>query len=309
VDKNAHAPYRSFRSRLGPAGVHLFSRMSGLNVLLNEVKVPRQLWAQSPRQVSIALTNACDLECAYCFAPKHRAHARFEQVVGWLNELDANGTLGVGFGGGEPTLHPRFGDLCAHAARSTALAVTFTTHGHRLTEHLLAQLKGNVHFIRLSMDGVGSTYEKLRGRPFDTLRHTMNLIRNVAPFGINYVVNSDTINDLNAAIQIAVEAHASEMLLLPERRVGSRRGIDVQTLNKLRSWIDRYRNCIRLAISENAADGLPTCDALSSESGLRAYAHITADAVVKRTSFDARGVHISSDGLVPAFRQLSEETL
>jgi len=121
-----------FKVRAGPSGIHVFNRMTGLNILLDEVRVPPALWARAPRQVSIALTNACDLACSYCFAPKDPAVLAFEQVTDWLDELDANGCLGIGLGGGEPTLHPRLVELCQYATQHTRLAVTLTTHGHRL---------------------------------------------------------------------------------------------------------------------------------------------------------------------------------
>jgi hypothetical protein len=53
------------------------------------------------------------------------------------------------------------------------MAATFTTHAHRLDKALVAKLSGSVHFVRVSMDGVGATYEKLRGRPFDALRERL----------------------------------------------------------------------------------------------------------------------------------------
>src|SRR5947208_2789883 len=144
----------SFKIRAGPSGLFFFNRATGLNILFDEIDVPATSWALAPRQISIALTNACDLSCSYCFAPKTRASLSFNTVTSWLPELDANGTFGVGFGGGEPTLYPRFAELCDHACQNTGLAVTFTTHGHRLDDRLLNALAGNVHFIRVSMDGI-----------------------------------------------------------------------------------------------------------------------------------------------------------
>src|SRR5688572_26068527 len=91
--------------RAGPDGIQMFDRVTGLNVLLDEVSVPSASWAQAPRYISMALTNACDLACPYCYAPKDPAILDFERVVTWLHELDEHGCLGVGFGGGEPTLY------------------------------------------------------------------------------------------------------------------------------------------------------------------------------------------------------------
>ena len=114
------------KSRAGPNGVHLFDRRSGLNILLDELQSDEGEWAKAPRQVSVALTNVCDLHCAYCYAPKHKASLREDDVVTWLKEIDGAGCLGVGFGGGEPTLHPGFSEICRRVAEETQLAVTFT---------------------------------------------------------------------------------------------------------------------------------------------------------------------------------------
>ena len=169
-------------------GVHLFDRRSGLNVLLDEIEVPLHERAWAPRFVSIALTNACDLQCRFCYAPKHVARLDVDAVVAWAIELDEGGCLGLGFGGGEPTLHSDFAELCRRVTNETQLAVSFTTHGHRITEELARQLKGAVHFVRVSMDGIGGTYERIRGRSFATLLDKLRLVHAIAPFGINYVV-------------------------------------------------------------------------------------------------------------------------
>jgi hypothetical protein len=88
--------------RAGSTGIHLFDRQSGTNILCDEVIVPPSLWSRCPRQVSIALTNACDLRCAFCYAPKISAGLDNTIVSRWLVELSDHGCLGVGFGGGDP---------------------------------------------------------------------------------------------------------------------------------------------------------------------------------------------------------------
>lgn len=243
----------------------------------------------------MALTNACDLACPHCYAPKNPATLDFRRLTGWLNELDANGCLGVGFGGGEPTLYRRFSELCRYAARSTGLAVTFTTHAHHLTDTFTASLTGNVHFLRVSMDGVGRTYEELRGRSFEELRRRFNTVSTLAPFGINFVVNARTLPDLDAATELAAEVGAVEFLLLPEQPVRGSGGIDNTTTQALQRWVSLYRGTVPLVVSEAGGDGLPTCDPLASETGLRAYAHIDASGVLKRSSYDGEGVVICDD--------------
>ena len=298
--------------RVGPSGLHLFDRQTGLNVLLDGAQAPPESWAKAPRQVSMALTNACDLACPHCYAPKNPAVLDFGRLTGWLNELDANGCLGIGFGGGEPTLYRCFAELCRYAARNTQLAVTFTTHAHHLTDAFAASLAGSVHFVRVSMDGVGPTYEALRGRTFEALRRRLDTVGALSPFGINFVVNARTLPDLDAATELAAEVGAAEFLLLPEQPVRGKGGIDERTARALQSWVDLYRGKVPLAVSEAGAEGLPTCNPLEAETGLRAYAHIDASSVLKRSSYETDGIAIDDNGVMRALailRSRREEEL
>jgi sulfatase maturation enzyme AslB (radical SAM superfamily) len=290
--------------RAGPAGLHFFNRKTGVNLLVDEFKPPFSLWSTAPRQVSIALTNACDLSCPHCYAPKSPAVLDFERVTGWLTDLDANGCIGVGFGGGEPTLYPRLAELCSFTAKKTKLAVIMTTHAHRLSDRLLNDLAGNLHFVRVSMDGVGNTYESIRCRLFDELIKCIIALRDIAPFGINFVVNSKTLGDLDAALQLAEELGASEFLLLPEEPVRDADGIDNATTCALQEWVYAYRGNVALSVSEGGEDGLPTCNPFKAETGLVAFAHIDASGVMKRTSYDTSGVKIRENGVMAALEKL-----
>ena len=295
-----------FRVRPSCCGIHVFNRATGLNILLDDAQVPPALWARAPRQVSIALTNICDLACSYCFAPKMPAWLGVERVVDWLDELDANHCLGIGFGGGEPTLHRHLPELCRYATEQTALAVSLTTHAHHFDDVLAAGLAGNVHFVRVSMDGVGATYEALRGRPFAAFRQRLDTVRNLSSFGINYIVNSRTLPDLDAAANLAAEMGAAEFLLLPEHPVRGNGGIDERTAQAFRRWVAQYDGPVRLTVSETDSDGLPFCDPLAGETGLRAFAHIDALGILKRSSYDSAGVTIRGDGVMEALKVLEK---
>jgi len=295
--------------RAGPAGLHFFNRTTGINILVDDITPSISSWATAPRQVSVALTNACDLVCAHCYAPKIPAILSFNRLTSWLADLDANGCIGVGFGGGEPTLYPELVRLCSFTARETNLAVIMTTHAHRLSDKLLSELAGNLHFVRVSMDGVGSTYESIRGRPFGTFLERITALCRIVKFGINYLVNSKTIGDLDAAVQLASGLGASEFLLIPEVLIGQGRGIDNETRNKLLEWASQYHGKIPLAVSEGSADGLPTCDPLSIETGLAAFAHIDASGVLKRTSYDSSGVPIRKSGVIAALDKLKTKQM
>lgn len=294
-----------WKLRSGPAGLHAFNRTTGMNVLLDEVRIPAEFYSRAPRQVSIALTNRCDLTCAHCFAPKSRDDLCYDSVTLWLAELDANGALGVGFGGGEPTLYRRFTELCQHTARETRLSVTFTTHGHHIDQAMADQLRGSVHFIRVSMDGVGDAYESIRGRTFRDLQERLKLVRTISRFGINVVVNERTLPDLDECAATAIDSGACELSLLPCVPVRSVPGISDATMQKLRRWVGGYNGPLKLCINEAHSDGFPICNPLAEERGLRAYAHIDATGVLKACSYHATGVRLGRGRLLESLEHLA----
>jgi MoaA/NifB/PqqE/SkfB family radical SAM enzyme len=298
---------RRWKQRLSAAGVHLFDRATGLNVLLDEIPVPASLHSRAPRQVSIALTNRCDLACSHCYAPKSRDELRFDAITGWLAELDGHDTLGIGFGGGEPTLYPEFARLCQHVAQETRLAVSFTTHGHHVDGDLAEHLRGSVHFIRVSMDGTGATYESIRRRSFPELIARLENVRAISPFGVNVVVNGRTLPDLDGVARVAADAGACELLLLPQMPVRSVEATSVGTVQGLRRWVDAYRGPLKLCINEASAEGFPTCDPLFEERGLRAYAHIDAMGVLKPSSYAETGVQLGEGGVLQALDKLAHD--
>jgi MoaA/NifB/PqqE/SkfB family radical SAM enzyme len=305
--QKAHTPASKFR--LGPDGLHLFDRSTGLNLLLDEIHLPESHWHRAPRQVSIALTNACDLTCVHCYAPKVPAHLKQTDIERWAQELDENGCLGIGFGGGEPTLHKDFAAICSFVSQNTTLAVTATTHGHRLSRVIADELAGHVNFIRLSMDGIGDTYERLRGRSFTEFIEKIEIAKSISPVGLNVVVNNETIGDLNRIVDFAEKRAVRELLLLPQVPTARAAGIERTTLSALSEWVNAYRGPVPLCISETSCADMPVLNPLSKERGVRAYVHIDAFGTIKRTSFELRGVTIGSHKLVDAMELIEQNSI
>jgi MoaA/NifB/PqqE/SkfB family radical SAM enzyme len=225
--------------------------------------------------------------------------------VRWLTELDAHGTLGVGFGGGEPTLYPDFARLCQCLAHKTRLSVSFTTHGHQIDDVLVESLRGSVNFIRVSMDGVGATYESIRRRSFTELLSRLKQVRSISRFGINVVINEHTLPDLDDVAIVAGDIGACELLLLPQVPIRGIPAISSDDMQSLRQWVDSYRGPLKLCINESSAEGFPTCDPLFKEPGLRAYAHIDAKGVLKPSSYSDIGLSLNDGSVLQALDQLA----
>lgn len=289
--------------RSGPNGVHLFHPRSGLNVLLDEVEVPRANWSRGPRFVSVAVTNACDLACGFCYAPKSPAALPVEKLDRWFKELTQNGCFGVGFGGGEPTLYRELPRACGLAI-DAGLAVSMTTHAHKLDRHLSGLLKGKVDLIRVSVDGTGAVYESIRSRPFSSVLSGLEVAGQISTLAINTVVNDKTVNQVDLLAELAASVGAKELLFLPERPVHGRAGISPESARDLREWILEYQGPLSLAVSAEWRGFFPHTSELPEEEWFRSYLHIDAQGRLKRSSFDQLGVEIGQAGILCALEEL-----
>jgi len=297
--------------RYGHSGVHLFDRKTGLNVLLDETRPPVREWSQAPRYVSLALTNACELSCPYCYASKAPSKLSPNAIITWAKELDRHGCFGIGLGGGEPTLYPEFSRLCEELNHSTQLAITLTTHGHRFSKQLASQLRGNVQFIRLSMDGIEKTYEKLRGRSFAAFLQKLALVRDTAPFGINFVVNEETLGELELAAEFAFENGASEFLVLPQSNDQGRVVLSESDQEKIANWINEKQSTYRIATSSTADFADRVIRLFPSNKNYESYdfMHLDAFGTLKLSAFSREGIKIAEgDSILDAILTLRQQS-
>jgi MoaA/NifB/PqqE/SkfB family radical SAM enzyme len=231
---------------------------------------------------------------------------RANDVLRWARQLDAAGTLGIGFGGGEPTAHPDLAVLCQAVAEHTRLAVGMTTHAHRFDQALAERLREAVHFIRVSVDGVGPTYEAIRGRSFAALEEQLALIATVAPFGINCVVTERTIDELDACLAWCEQVGAQELLLLVEQPVGTREGLPAAAHERLARWVARAAPTIRLAVGAmGAMDEMGLADPFESEPPLEAHAHVDASGRLRVDAYSDVSVDVG-DSIIEALERLEE---
>ena len=155
------------------------------------------------------------------------------------------------------------------------------------------------------MDGMYKTYEKLRGRSFSALTNNLHIISDMLKFGINYVVNAETLPQLNEAIDFAERIGASEFLLLPEQPTRNAVGISQDTRLQLQDFVKNYSSNIRLSVSELGADGFPICNPWGNNCDNLSYAHIDALGIIKNSSYDSKGILIDENGAMFALNKLS----
>lgn len=280
------------KARFTTDGVHFFERRTGLNMLLEEICVPDIDLSRAPANVSIALTNACNLMCSHCFAPKIQASLNAQDVKRWILELSEAGCLGVGFGGGEPILYKNVEDLFRFVRNETDMACTLTSNGTLLTDKVICSIADSIDFLRISTNG--------RCLSYDLLRHTVAHVR----VGVNYLLNAETVKILGRECDRYATVGVQELLLLPQIRTCAVGGVSADVMQEAESVIRNGDWPIRLAISAVMPDGFHLAVGQPGDHGLRQYAHISASGEIKRDSTERGGVKIGNRSVLAALEEL-----
>ena len=124
------------------------------------------------RSIYFYLTEGCNLACRHCWiAPKFDESGTmpaipvdlFQKVI---DEAMPLGLKDVKLTGGEPLMHPRFGELL-EIARQKNLGVTIETNGLLCTPEVAAEIaRLPRRFVSVSIDGSDkATHEWMRGVP------------------------------------------------------------------------------------------------------------------------------------------------
>jgi radical SAM protein with 4Fe4S-binding SPASM domain len=140
----------------GPLLVRGASREEIEPHLLRALEIREPFHLHTPPLVWIELTRRCNLTCPHCYieggaAREHEMPAA--EFYRLLDEMAEMGVWAVTFTGGEPTLHPEFGNLVRYA-RAKRLLVGIATNGIFLTPELLHSLPRDGVIISVSLDNL-----------------------------------------------------------------------------------------------------------------------------------------------------------
>ena len=181
----------------------LFDRLTGTNVLITSDET-KDLKRAAPRMVQVALTNACNKTCSFCYRPlEAKSRWSFDDLMDLARACDEWGVLELAFGGGEPTLFPRFAELLHCIWDETGLCPSFTTNGLRLTKELLRDIRGAYGQLQVSVydeDDTGAIIDLLVGER--------------ARFGLNYLVTPARVRSLEADVLSFYARGVRDMLFL-----------------------------------------------------------------------------------------------
>jgi MoaA/NifB/PqqE/SkfB family radical SAM enzyme len=194
----------NFRAHRLDNKVLFFDRASGTKVLVENERT-LGLRRTAPRAVMLALTNACNKACHFCYRPPEaESRSTFDSVVELARFLDEWGVLELTFGGGEPTNFPRFAELVCTIWDQTKLCPSFTTNGLTLERTgLLRAIRGKYGQVQLSVYDEDSPLDRVAW-----------LAKEGARFGLNYLVTPARVRTLEADLVAFFQRGARDVLLL-----------------------------------------------------------------------------------------------
>lgn len=271
------------------SGLHIYDRNTGTHVLFDEVTIPSDGHSISPRSFSIALTNSCDLNCSYCYAPKHTASWDLDELCKFCSQIDQLGTLEITLGGGEPFLYPHLVEFCSWVWKNTSLGISITTHGNLIDKKIAQSLYDSIQSIRFSIDNLEPHYSKMKNRSLDNLLDKIEIFRNRVHIGFNILLVAGKIQYVTDVMNLALELGVNDVLLIPLHQQGKSL-LSQSDLTGIKNIIDIYKNKIQINVSSiigNSFDKYFLENAVSNEFE---YAHITADGYIQEYSYGGYNV-------------------
>lgn len=173
---------------------------------------------RAERVLGVEFVNICNLHCAYCFRDEEMLYgkARYlepERLFGLIDSMPEDlKPLSVSLTGGEPLLHPRFGEVVRGLdhRRVRFKVVTNGWHFDRVFEDLRAASK-RLTGVSFSVDGATrEAHDAYRGAgSFDRVMKALALCDAARlPFQFNIVLRSDTVGQMERIAVLAARLGA-----------------------------------------------------------------------------------------------------
>jgi radical SAM protein with 4Fe4S-binding SPASM domain len=177
----------------------------------------------APVTAHFALTNRCPLSCRTCYnaaGALSSPELTTEEAKQVLDTLAAMRVFTVAFGGGEPLARDDIFELAEHA-RQRGIVPTLTTNGFYIDRRIARRCRVFSH-IHVSLDGVGKTYQAVRG--VDGFEHAARalklLTRTGISVGVNCVVSRANFDHLEDLVRFITSLGVRDVIFLRLKPAG-----------------------------------------------------------------------------------------
>jgi pyruvate-formate lyase-activating enzyme len=169
-------------------------------------------------RLALLTTTRCSLRCKHCLRGYPTEHADFplEVLPRLLEDARLFGARHAALTGGEPGLHPQFGELVGMLDRA-GYTWHFVSNGIDPDLYLPAveRFRASLTSVTLSLDGASApTHDALRGLPgaFDRLLEALRIFKAAGlPVNLSATLNRTNRDDLPAIIQLAAREGAASV--------------------------------------------------------------------------------------------------
>lgn len=167
--------------------------------------------------LGVELNNYCNLRCVHCLRNLKDKPKQFpvDLLLKILREAKPLGAKIVGFTGGEPTLHPKLGEIL-EIVKNEGYRCYFVTNAGRfeIVKKLFVNYKDIIAGISFSLDGaVKETHDFIRGE--GSFMAVMTAIAACygegVPFSLQMCLNNQNKDEISAMALLAVQLGAKQL--------------------------------------------------------------------------------------------------
>jgi len=206
----------------------------------------RRLFLNSPIQVTLGITNSCNLKCIHCRAnasSKSSKELKIEEIKNILKCLSDMKVLYLEISGGEPLIRKDFFEIVKFANENNLEVIT-STNGMLIDKEVARKIKeSGIKKIQVSLDGaINKTHDYFRGVK-GSFEKAINAIKNLVSENVYVVVstilNKNNVNEIEKIINIVTDLGAKQwrgLVLLPcgrGRDIFNRLKLSFKELNKI----------------------------------------------------------------------------
>ena len=210
---------------------------------------------------------------------------------------DELGALEITFGGGEPLLYPDIAALCEWIWTNTSLGISLTTHGHSPVTLRFDPPTRWKDFLDPDSRSTAPSLITARseGGPFAKLLEKIQALDGAIPFGVNVVVSSGHVTQLQQVADLAISLGAYDLLIIPEHH-GGKIGLAEHESNEIDKFIAQYSSRCRLSATQGACAHLTAKFLETEHDDEFVFAHVSADRKLKPNSYAPDGIPIHDAG-------------
>lgn len=174
------------------------------------------LYLKAPIRVDLEVTSRCNLRCRHCYTDKSKiVDLSYLRIKDLVLELKTMGVVGVQLLGGEPSLHPKIGEIIGFL-HNHSLKVECVSNGMPSLPTNCLKASNFIDVLYISIDGTEKTHDNMRGIS-GSFRSALSSIRKFSKKGVRVFVVC-TLNNLNKNqyrdVYKIVKHHGAENLII-----------------------------------------------------------------------------------------------